>query len=169
MDKRTDLNELYDFLNQYSWYVVEVMYGGFYTCFENTGYEPIKQGIAFDDLTVSTIAWFDISPNSDNVYIHLSDNNCINIICMGFISMTKKLYEVMSQYYSFIIDIHNDTFAFIVGVHGNIQLKNDEIIGENLTIKNVESFSIYEDCENPDIMNIDISFTDSATMTISCL
>ena len=75
----------------------------------------------------------------------------------------EALYTVMKQYTIFIIDIG---ISVEVSTSGELSLRDDEITGENFTIRDVKEFSVHEDCEN---LNIEITFTDLATATIYCI
>lgn len=78
----------------------------------------------------------------------------------------EALYTVMKQYTMFIIDIGISVDA---STSGELSLLDDKITGDNFTIRDVEEFRVREDCEDPEVLDVEITFTDLATATIYCI
>lgn len=78
----------------------------------------------------------------------------------------EALYTVMKQYTTFIIDIGISVDA---STSGELSLLDDKITGDNFTIRDVEEFRVREDCEDPEVLDVEITFTDLATATIYCI
>lgn len=78
----------------------------------------------------------------------------------------EALYTVMKQYTMFIIDIG---ISVEVSTSEELSLRDDEITGENFTIRDVKEIRVREDCEDPEVLDVEITFTDLATATIYCI
>lgn len=78
----------------------------------------------------------------------------------------EALYTVMKQYTMFIIDVG---ISVEVSTSGELSLLDDKITGDNFTIRDVKEFRVRKDCEDPEVLDVEVTFTDLATATIYCI
>lgn len=78
-------------------------------------------------------------------------------------TMTETLYQLLKKFNRFLIYVNTDSISFIIGTE-NLRFRNDEIIGDNITIQSIQSFTVHENTDS-----LSITFPDSPSVSICCI